>query len=167
MRQLINSLASLLSTASDPVVLDVSKLLPLGYDPAMGSWPTVGPTVAAEVSQHGHTVLPYPGGLLAFPGLVLEGSEHGDWKAQGTDAAEDAVIRLLSPVRTSIPRVAASLLAHSDRDAVLSRFSLKLSYFARGVVAAGLDGEAARAEAEAVIWAAFESRLRVLANVKA
>ena len=164
MRALIAGLTALASTSTRPVLLDAGDLIAHGLDEQDGRWEDQSPSVSTALDDAGHLAVIYPNGLLIFPGVKCQGREEGSWAEQGVCAAEDAVIALLSPVRTNIPRIASQLLQHADRDSVLAPFRLKVAYFGRGISAAGKDGVAAEQEAEETIWRGFVGRLKVLSG---
>ena len=115
-------------------------------------------------------------GRIAFPtavGIVeyagrWRGDPDGDWSQQGEAEAERRVRAWLLGLVEHTPeslRDAAALVLSSTTEAMLrAALAPKLKWWARGVSAAGGDGAAARAEAEAAAWTAFRRRCQELAE---
>lgn len=116
----------------------------------------------------GRVVFPTAAGLVEYPGR-WRGDPDGDWAAQGVAEAERRVRVWLLGLAEHYPealRDAAALVRSATTEAMLrAALAPRLKWWARGVSAAGGDGAAARAEAEASAWASFVRRCDEMVGV--
>ncbi len=121
--------------------------------------------LAARWESQGRIVYAVEGGIAEYAGR-WRGDADGTWAEQGAAEAESRVHRWLGGLAGHYPealRDAAALVLSSTTPAMLrAALAPRLKWWSRGVTAAGGDGVAARAQAEAEVWAAFRQRLAEL-----
>lgn len=107
--------------------------------------------------------------LAIYPGTWGgDADAHGSWEGQGVAAADERVnarLRQLVHPFAEGPRLAAELALECPRERVLAPFALKLTYYVRGAVVMGADGEMERRIAEDEIERGFRAECRRLAGM--
>lgn len=149
----------MLSATAAPAALRLYTAAELGAEPADLA------DLAARWQAQGRIAYAVEGGIAEYPGR-WRGDADGTWAEQGAAEAEGRVHRWLGGLAAHYPealRDAAALVLSSTTPAMLrAALAPRLKWWSRGVTAAGGDGVAERAQAEAEVWAAFRQRLAEL-----